>query len=161
MILDTNQVLSLKANLEADYRKKSEAIDTVLEMLQEEEAAAGTPTAIPSVAPSNAATPDTGEPTKPVRVHAPRAAERKPRVRGIQEAVRGLLPSLPEIFTGPAVRDAVRALPKFAGVDIRSDSVRVAIMTLVGEGLVEVVEAGTAGGATTYRRLSSQMGGRV
>jgi|ERR1041384_4947331 hypothetical protein len=135
------EVLELKAQLDADYKRRSEAIDIVLEMLHGKN---GT-----SLIPST--------PTKPATHRKPRTGEngeRVPRVRGLLKATLDILPALPATFTRFDIIEKVEeTYPKFKG-NIRPDSMRTTLKRLLEDGTLEVVEEASGPKPAIYRYVA-------
>ena len=117
-----DEVLELKAKLEADFQKKSEAIDIVLAMLQEKEAVKD-----PSYTPiqQQPATTPTDEP-------------KKTRTRGLQKATRRVLPKLPADFTKFDVIDLLKQDYPVLAEKMKPESLRGTLATLVDDGVLVV-----------------------
>lgn len=138
--VNEREVLRLRAQLDAEYKKRVEAIDLVLQMLRS----------------PNGLFPITAtQPTPPAKSQPKTVSntEREPRVRGMLKATRNILNDLPETFTSFQVRDALElARPEFKG-RVKLDSLRGVLNTLAVEGYVEQIAAGAGPKPALYKRL--------
>jgi hypothetical protein len=144
--VNEQEVLELKAQLEADYKRESEAIDTVLAMLRRK-GGASLPTATQSE-PTPASIP-----VSQPKTESNNGAEREKRIRGMLKTTRSLLNDLPETFTSFAVRDKLEEHPKFAGRKIKMDSLRGVLKQLVEEGLIKPEKEASGPNPAVYRRV--------
>ena len=132
------EVLELKAQVEADYRKQIETIDGFLDLLRRK----------------NEASPATSTPIKPATHRKPRTGqgeERAPRVRGLLKATLDILPVLPATFTRlDIIAKVEETYPKFKG-NIRPDSMRTTLKRLLEDGTIEVVEESSGPKPAVYR----------
>lgn len=145
--MNEQEVLELKAQLEADYKRDSEAIDRVLAMLQRKSGVSPSAATQQQLIPASVPVPK----SKP---EANNGTERTPRVRGVLKATRELLSQLPSTFTSSEVREKLEeANPKFAGGKIKMDSLRGVLKLLSSEGLIKPVKEASGPNPAVYERV--------
>jgi hypothetical protein len=131
------EVQELKSQLEADYKKKSEAIEIVLGMLRSKN---GNTPAKPT--PANSSTPSRHRSSNTVKGK---------RVRGVLSTSRLVLKDLPTPFTRIELLAKLEEVrPDFTG-KVTADSLRNTLNRLAEEGVIEVVEEASGTRPASYR----------
>lgn len=133
-----DEVLALKEKLAADFQKKSEAIDLVLSMLEDEN--------------STEATPQTSIRQETASPPAKTAPSIK-RTRGLLRSARRVLPKLPIDFTKYDVFDALRKDFPDLAEKMKPESLRGCLSTLVDEGLIQVKQESSGTRPAVYTRI--------
>jgi hypothetical protein len=137
------EVLELKAELDAEYKRQSETIDNFLEMLRRRKN---------GVSLLAATQPSPSSPRAPKSRLEANNTERAKRVRGMLKATRSILNDLPETFTTFQVRDKLEEFrPDFKG-RIKLDSLRGTLNQLIDEGLMQQIEEGAGQKPAIYKR---------
>jgi hypothetical protein len=139
------EVLELKAELDAEYKRQSETLDNFLEMLRRRRNGVSLLAAIqPSPSPN------------PVPKPQPKTDSNTPRekrVRGMLKAMRSILNDMPETFTSFQAKDALEvARPEFKG-RIKLDSMRGVLNALIDEGWIKQIEVGVGPKPALYQRI--------
>lgn len=133
--MNEQEVLALKAKIEADFRKKAEAIDVVLGLLREQEQEP-----LPPMPPVSVGV--LGQPLPPTYTLAPQVMpeQRAPkRTRGALDAAKSILYLMPPQFTKNHVFDGLREKNAELATRLKPDSLRGVMAGLVDGGLIEVV----------------------
>lgn len=144
--MNITEVTELKRKLEEDFKKKTEAIDIVLEMLRAEKGNVNGSAPQVSDAPVSP-TPKVASPeTKPRRKKG-----EPTRVRGVLSLTRRLIFDLPPVFT---IEDLIIKLHKVnpsKAHKIKRESLRSTLRTLVSEGSIVVAEKAAGTKPASYR----------
>jgi hypothetical protein len=141
--VNEQEILALKAQLYADYKRDVETLDALLDLLRRRNGASHSPASeqVPTLE------------TQP-RPKLDNHTERPKKARGILAATRAILDQLPDPFSTAQLKVMLEgAYPEqFAG-KVKMDSLRGTLKQLADEGWIKQIAEGSGPRPALYKRL--------